>query len=446
MKVTSIRGLGSLNKESTTDSTKDSIEDSSTDSIVAPTEVSRGAFDGTRPMGVYVHFPFCSALCPYCDFAVDTRAAIPHEAYADAVIAELEARAPWFRPAVPGSSGLVSIYFGGGTPALWRVEAFERVLATARRLFEATAPPAAAEGAALEITIEANPGEVDGERLRALRSAGVNRLSLGVQSLDDRLLRAIGRNHDAAAAPAAMAAARAAGFENISIDLMFGLPGQSSEDWQATLAGAVALQPEHVSAYALTIERATAFGSRMRAGTLVVPDSPEVADMQIAARDALAAAGFAQYEVSSYARSGRRAIHNSLYWTGGAYLGVGASASSFRPLADGKAWRFTNARATDTYVRAIRAGSAPPHVERRTAADLENEAVWLALRTTDGLDRARHATRHGHDPLVASSARATAARACVQLGWLVITDEWIRPTPQGLLFADEVATRLWVDR
>ena len=400
-------------------------------------DVSRGAFGGTGPMGVYVHFPFCSALCPYCDFAVDTRAAIPHDAYADAVTAELEARAPWFEPVPPGGCELVSVYFGGGTPGLWRVDALERVLATACRINRTVKAP-------LEITVEANPGELDRERLRALRAIGVNRLSLGVQSLDDRLLGAIGRNHGAAAASAAMDAARTAGFENISVDLMFGLPGQSIEDWQRTLAGAVALQPDHVSAYALTIERATSFGSRTRAGTLVVPDSPEVADMQIAGRDALAAAGYAQYEVSSYARSERRAVHNSLYWSGGAYLGVGASAASFRPLVDGTAWRFTNARATDTYLRAVRHGSQPPHVEHRTAVELENEAVWLALRTTDGLDRARHTAKYGQDPLAISAGRATAARRCEDLGWLIISDDFIRPTPQGLLFADEVATRLWV--
>lgn len=406
-------------------------------------DVAQGTFASTGPMGVYVHFPFCSVLCPYCDFAVDTRAGIPHDAYADAVIAELEARAGWFERTGPDVGALVSIYVGGGTPGLWRVEALARVLATVRRLFAAEATTADG-GPALEVTIEANPGEIDLTRLRELRSAGVNRLSLGIQSLDDRLLAAIGRNHTAAAAPAAMGAARAAGFDNISVDVMFGLPGQSSDDWRATLDGVVALRPDHVSAYALTVERGTSFGARLRAGTLTIPEADDVADLQIIARDALDEAGYAQYEVSSYARPGRRAVHNALYWSGGAYLGVGASAASFRPLADGAGWRFTNARATETYLRAVQSRAAPAHVERRTAADLENEAVWLALRTSDGLDRRRHAALHGQDPLALDARRRSAARACEQRGWLTISDDFIRPTAEGLLFADEIAARLWL--
>ena len=157
----------------------------------------------------------------------------------------------------------------------------------------------------------------------------------------------------------------------------------------------------------------------------------------------LAAAGLAQYEVSSYARPGRRAIHNSLYWSGAPYLGVGASAASFRPLADGGGWRFSNPRATDTYLRAVEAGGgalAPAQSERREVADLENEAVWLALRTADGLDRAEHAARFGADPTL---GREPAIQACVAAGWLLQTPQVLKPSPLGMLFADEVAARLW---
>ncbi len=168
-------------------------------------DVSSGALRPGDPLGVYVHFPFCSVRCPYCDFAVDTRAAIPHDAYADAVVAELAARAAWYEGAGP----LVSIYFGGGTPGLWRPDALGRAIAAARGAFGA--PPAAD----LEITVEVNPGETDAAHLAALRAQGVNRLSIGLQALEDRLLVALGRNHDAAAGPAAVAAARAAGFDNL---------------------------------------------------------------------------------------------------------------------------------------------------------------------------------------------------------------------------------------
>src|SRR6185312_16111328 len=239
-----------------------------------------------EPLGVYVHFPFCSVRCPYCDFAVDTRADIPHEVYADAIIGEIETRASWFAGAGP----LVSIYFGGGTPGLWRPEALGRVIAAARATFGAPA------GADLEITVEANPGESGPEQLAALRAAGVNRLSIGLQALDDALLVALCRNHDAAAGPAAVRAARAAGFDNLSVDLMFGVPGQTLDGWRRAVDAVIALQPEHVSAYALTVERGTVFGARERRGDLPRPDDEVVAGMFQHARQAFTAAGLVPYE------------------------------------------------------------------------------------------------------------------------------------------------------
>jgi oxygen-independent coproporphyrinogen-3 oxidase len=384
---------------------------------------------------VYIHFPFCGVRCPYCDFAVDTRADIPHDQYADAVIAELDARRAWF----DGAGPLASIYFGGGTPGLWRPDALSRVLAAVGAAFGASDARARE---ALEITVEANPGELDAARLAALRGAGVNRLSLGAQAFDDELLRTLGRNHDAAAAPAAVRAARAAGFASLSLDLIFGVPGQTRDRWHRALDAALALAPEHVSAYALTIERGTAFGALDRAGKLPRPDDDAVAQMFEDARARLGAAGLEPYEVSSYARPGHRARHNGLYWTGAPYLGLGASAASFRPLADGTGWRFTNPRATDTYLRA--GAVVPRHVERRSRDDLENEALWLGLRTVDGVDRASHALRYGRDPFDPLNGR-TAARACVEAGWLAVDDARIRLTPQGFLLADEVASRLWRD-
>jgi len=402
--------------------------------------LARGALAPGVPLGVYVHFPFCGVHCPYCDFAVEVREQIPHDAYADAVVAEIGARRAWFA----GAGALQSIYFGGGTPGLWRADALARVIDAACAAFDASDPSARA---ALEITVEANPGEVDEPHLAALARAGVNRLSLGAQAFDDRLLRAIGRNHDAAAIPVAVAAARAAGIDNLSLDLMFGLPGQELDDWRRSVDAALALAPEHVSAYALTIERGTPFGALDRAGKLPRAGDDAVAAMFQAGRQALAAAGLAHYEVSSYARPGRRARHNGLYWqaAGATYLGAGASASSFRPLADGGGWRWANPRATATYLRAARAGGgspAPVHVERRSSGDLENEAVWLGLRTVDGVDRAAHRRRYGRDVL---DGREAGVAACLQAGWLVVSDACVRLADSGWLFADEVATRLWRD-
>ena len=189
--------------------------------------MSRPARCGRGAAGVYVHFPFCGVRCPYCDFAVDTRTGIPHDAYADAVVAEIAARRGWY----DGAGPLVSIYFGGGTPGLWRPDALGARIEAARAAFGA-----AARGA-LEITVEVNPGETDEAQLRALRGRGVNRLSIGVQAFDDWLLRGLGRNHDAAAGPACLRAARAAGFDNVSIDLMFGVP--------APVAGRLASRRRH---------------------------------------------------------------------------------------------------------------------------------------------------------------------------------------------------------
>ena len=392
-----------------------------------PPDVSSGRLRPGEPLGVYVHFPFCSVRCPYCDFAVDTRAEIPHDAYADAVIAELGARAGWFAGAGP----LVSIYFGGGTPGLWRPDALGRVLDAARAAFGG---PSAG---ALEITVEVNPGEAGEEHLAALRARGVNRLSIGVQALDDDLLAGLGRNHRAAAGPDCVRAARAAGFDNVSVDLMFGIPGQTRDGWRRTLDATLALGPKHVSAYALTVERGTAFGALDRKGRLARPDDDAVAAMLEDARAAFAAGGLAPYEVSSYARDGRRSRHNQLYWALAPYLGLGASAASFRPLDDGTGWRFSNPRAADVYLR----GDPPRHLERRSAADLDNEAVWLGLRRADGIDRAAHRARHGRDPMAGrEAAAATAATA----GWLSIDDRRVTITDAGVLYADEIAARLWI--
>lgn len=394
---------------------------------------------------MYVHFPYCGVHCPYCDFAVDARAReeIPHERYGAAVLRELALRGPWFGAAASEPRPpLRSIYFGGGTPGLWRADVVGQVIAAIATAWQARA-------ADLEITLEANPGEVDQAQLGALRAVGINRLSLGAQSFDDGELERLGRNHRAAAIPEAFAAARGAGFTNLTADLMFGLPGQTEESWRRSLAALVALAPEHVSAYALTIERGTAFGALDRAGKLPRPDDELVAGFLRLGREALAAAGYQQYEISSYARPGFRAVHNHLYWTQGAYLGLGVSAASFRPLADGSGWRFSNPRGSEGYLRGLEgpprpALGRPARVERRAGGDLENEALWLALRTRDGVERADHAARFGTDPL-ARGDRAHQAQRCVSSGWLLVEPGALRLTDEGVLFADEVAARLWVD-
>jgi len=403
--------------------------------VKAPDWPAQGRLDETRALGVYVHVPFCRTRCPYCDFAAVVLNPIPHDEYADAVVAEITARASWFRG--EKAPDLRSIYFGGGTPGLWRGEAIGRVIETVRDLLEAQGP--------LEITVEANPGELSFEQAARLVAAGVNRVSLGMQAFQDHLLAAIGRHHGVAAIAEAVRAVRAAGIDNLCADLMFGLPGQTLDDWRQSLESLVAFAPEHITAYALTIERATPFGAWERAGKMQRPNEELVATMYETAHQFLQAAGFEHYEISSYARPGRRSAHNTLYWAGGAYLGVGAAASSFRPLADGTGWRFSNPRSLTTYLRSVQVHQGhlmPAKVEFRTAKELENEALWLALRTVEGVDRQSHASRYGCDPL-ADGDRERAAAKCAEAGWLLVTPEFLRLTPAGFLFADEVAVRLW---
>lgn len=386
--------------------------------------------DRTRRLGVYVHFPFCTSRCPYCDFAVAVKSTIPHDAYAGAVLAELQARIVDFA-GVP----LVSVYFGGGTPGLWRPDALGKVLQEIERQFPA--PPK-------EITVEANPGDLHLADFAKLRDLGVNRVSFGAQAFQDDLLRRIGRRHTPAAIPAAFETARRAGFDNLCADLMFGLPGQTMDDWKASLAALCALAPEHITAYALSVEPNTRFGALDRVGKLERPADDAVAAMYSRCHETLLAAGYEHYEISSYARPGRRAVHNSLYWTLDAYLGLGVSASSFRPLADGGGVRWTNPRSLATYLGEVTTCPSPlpsAEVDERSAAQLEDEALWLGLRMSDGVDRRAHALRFGHEPL-ALPGRQAAADRCTAAGWLHVTPDRLRLTREGFLFADEVAVRL----
>ena len=403
--------------------------------------------------GVYVHFPFCASRCPYCDFATEARATLPHEAYADAVIAEVHARAPDF-----AGRTLRSIYFGGGTPGLWRVD---RVVAVIAAIHEALAPGGAPHGpsATMEVTLEMNPGDAEAAGLAALRAGGVNRLSLGVQSLDDDELHLLGRRHGRAEALDAYRVARAAGFEDLACDLIFGLPGQPLERFRRTLDEVCGLGPEHVSVYNLTVEEGTPFGAQARAGRLRLPDQGLQVDMYELARERLAAAGLRHYEVSNFARPGREAVHNGLYWRGAEYLGVGAAAHSLRllPTSGGTAGpgapagrdataaaaqvaeRRANPRDPDAYMADARAGRLQPaSVEKLDPDARRREALWLGLRVLDGISRPGFVAQYGVDPV------QLAAAACADLeaqGLLVIDPDRLRLTHRGLLFADEVGMR-----
>jgi oxygen-independent coproporphyrinogen-3 oxidase len=384
-----------------------------------------------RSLGVYVHVPFCERVCPYCDFAVvATRrlAAAEEERYVAALLAELAGRGPLF-----AGRTLETIYFGGGTPALLRPASLARIVDALRRQFG---------GAPREVTLEANPSSLERGRLAAFREAGMDRLSLGVQSFDDATLKRLGRAHRAEEAHGALASARAAGFDNVSLDLIEGAPAQALGDVERDLDAALAFGPEHLSAYALTLEPGTPFAAAAAKGRLAVPDDDVVAAMLERTHSRLEAAGFARYEVSSWARPGRASLHNQRYWRRAPVLGLGVGAHSSEPPSAGAPYgaRSANERSLAAWLARIEAGASatPPQRETPAAATARGEAAFLALRTRSGLDAAQFAAEFGAAP---RHFFAEAIDALLALGLLSESAAGdLRPTARSWLFADTVAT------
>lgn len=377
-------------------------------------------------LSVYIHFPWCLRKCPYCDFATSPleRAAIPHADYADAVLRELSMRLE----ALPDSR-LISVFFGGGTPSLWEPRALGRVLAGIDVAFPVRAPE-------VEITVECNPSSLDAEHARALREVGVNRLSVGVQSLDDAELAFLGRLHDRALAERALDAAQRS-FERVSADLMFALPGQPAERFDGYVERLLARGLSHVSAYALTIEPATKFGADARAGLLQAAPDESYARMFEGIARRFAEAGFAHYEVSNYARPGEESRHNQHYWRGGSYLGLGAAAVGCLALEPGRARRYRNHPDARRYMDRAATPEVEVFEERLGAEDLVREALMLGLRTAEGVDLPALAERTGIDPL-APRARALARR--LARGDVVQEGTWLRvPEPRWLMLDGIVA-------
>ena len=299
------------------------------------------------PLGLYVHVPFCRSKCQYCDFySMATKDDKLMDGYLDAVcdhIKEAGELAPGYK--------VDSVYFGGGTPSFFGADGLAVILTTIRRNFDVV-PDA-------EISVECNPDSVSDRLLHRLYAEGFNRVSLGVQSDDDEILKKLGRPHTYAQAATAYQRIRKAGFRNVSIDLMYGLPGQDLQDWQETLDNVLRLNPEHVSCYALKIEEGTPFYDYKE--MLNLPDDETQADMYLAAVEALRSRGFRQYEISNFARKGLYSRHNMKYWTGGEYLGFGPSASS-----DFAGKRFTLKRDLQEYIAGIRDGGDIWRIYRRS--------------------------------------------------------------------------------
>jgi putative oxygen-independent coproporphyrinogen III oxidase len=352
------------------------------DGPLAGNAARRQASAVREPTSVYVHFPWCLKKCPYCDFASTgtAREAIPHAAYADAVLQELADRSL-------GHRALVSVFFGGGTPSLWDPSELGRVLAAVREAFDEVDDD-------LEVTVECNPTSLDRAKAEALRDVGVNRLSVGLQSLDADRLAYLGRLHDPQEAMSALADALAV-MPRASGDLMFGMADQGASDFTEELDRVLATGIGHVSAYALTIEPGTRFGALHRRGQLRVATDDAYADTFTGAEAAFEARGLEHYEVSNYARPGEESRHNRHYWRGGDYLGLGAGAVGC--MGDG---RGTRRRKNDPRPERYLAAPAEAAVfeEALDANARIQEALMLGLRTAEGVDLAALEERVGQDP------------------------------------------------
>ncbi len=369
-------------------------------------------------LGLYVHVPFCKAKCAYCDFyscLVDSAVVTPGE-FVDLVVEEI--RLAGSGPA-PGTEGCRrgTIYLGGGTPSLLEPAWVRRILAVLAETFPVDVD---------EITIEVNPLTADAAWFRAVAEAGVNRVSIGVQSFDDRELGFLGRLHTGAEAEAVCRAARSGGLEDVSLDLMYGLPDQTLAGWTRTLDRAVRCRPTHISAYELTVSPGTELGRRVEEGQVRLPPEARTADLFRQTGRRLEEAGFSRYEVSNYARPGRRCRHNEHYWRGGAYLGFGPGAHS-----NGGSLRWWNTKDLERYAALLGNGDLP--VAGRERVDEEarrRERILLGLRTVDGIS----AADLGPEGI-------SVCGECADRGLGFFKDGRFRLTAEGLLIADEIAVR-----
>ncbi len=366
------------------------------------------------PLSLYIHYPWCVQKCPYCDF--NSHAAgevIPEAAYIDALLADLEQQLAevWGRR-------IDTVFIGGGTPSLISPDGLDRLLGALRARLSIR-PDA-------EITMEANPGTVEQGRFAAFREAGINRLSLGVQSFDDTRLAALGRIHDGGEARRAIEAAQRGGFDNINIDLMFGLPGQGPDEAAQDLREGIASGVEHLSWYQLTIEPNTAFAH----APPLLPDEDRLWAIQCEGEQLLGAAGFAQYEVSGWARTGRQCRHNRNYWQFGDYLGIGAGAhGKLSHPASGEIWRHWKQRHPQRYLASAHGAEVVAGRRLLDPADRLLEFMMNVLRLHEGFDRALFAARTGL-PWTAAEGGVDEA---LGLGLLAWCDDTLRPTERGRL-------------
>jgi len=381
----------------------------------------RAELCATGELGIYVHLPYCKSLCPYCDFNSYVEKDPPWKKLAQALVFEFENRIAEYAADLK----LVSVYFGGGTPSLAPAELFAEVL----QIIDVRL----GLDAVTEITAEVNPGTTDLHKLRELREVGINRLSMGWQSTHDRLLRVLGRGHSAQESQNIYQAGRDAGFENQSIDLIFAVPGQTLDDLDQDLDRLIALNSEHVSLYSLTYHEGTPYFDWRKSGR--IKQAPEDLEMEMHERieTRLRAAGFEHYEISNFAKPGYRAVHNSLYWKGAQYLGIGPGAHSFRHADWQQGWRWESVRDPNDYMK------SPCDFawkESLTARQLLTERLLCGLRMRDGVAL----SIFEHPAFVSEKARIEwGITQAIQKGWADLQNDFLIPTAKGFRFADLLA-------
>jgi len=383
-----------------------------------------------QTVSLYLHIPFCHTRCHYCDFNTYAGILPLREPYVRALIAEIALVGDMARLSDGSPRRARTIFFGGGTPSLLTVEQVARLLDACRRAF------ALDEDA--EISLEANPGTLSLEKLRGLRAAGVNRLSLGAQSFDVGLLQTLGRIHSPEEITQAVRSARLAGFSSLNLDFMFGLPGQSIRHWQGTLDQALALRPEHLSLYSLILEEGTPFYTWTQEGLITPGDEDLCADMYEYAEERLRAEGYENYEISNWSLPGHQCRHNLTYWWNLPYIGMGAGAHSFFA---GK--RFSDALDPQAYIRLLKAGEKPvAETEEISRLQEMTETAFLSLRTAMGLHLPTFAERFGEsfDHFVGERLRVVE-----EAGLLQRERDWLRLSKRGRLLGNEVFFRLLPD-
>jgi oxygen-independent coproporphyrinogen-3 oxidase len=375
------------------------------------------------PLSLYIHIPWCVKKCPYCDFNSHAReGALPVDAYVRALLADLDRDIGQFGDAIAGRP-LHSIFFGGGTPSLFEPDAIARILDGVAARIDLPR--------GIEITLETNPGTVEHGRFDGYLGAGVNRISFGIQSFDDDKLRRLGRIHSAAEAERAVKSAQDAGYANINLDLMYALPEQTLAGALHDVDRAVALQPAHVSHYQLTLEPNTLFAVRPPP----LPDEDSAWDMQETCQQRLAQAGYAQYEVSAYARDGLRSRHNLNYWSYGDYLGIGAGAhGKLSDAASGRIVRTAKYKLPRGYLEHAARGDGFGTSQAVGSADLPFEFMMNALRVNEGTTPEAFSARTGLDALVIEPV----LRDARSRGWLEIDAARIVPTELGRRFLNDV--------